>query len=820
MTLATSLLLLAGASAILAQQATLRGTVVDAGSRRPIVNAVVEVGSQTLATDTTGRFSTTVEFGTVMLTASAAGYVDASLQIDIAPAGVEVEIALVARPRFAEDVTVTGARAPASPTHDVTPQQVNTIAGTGDNIFRALATLPGVAATGEFDSRLSVRGGGPDQNLTMMDGVEIYNPYRLFGLTSAFNPETVERFELSTGGFSARYGDRLSSILFIENRIGTPAAGVRGSATLGLTDANVVTEGRVPGTTSASWLVTARRTYYDLIAEPLVDTDLPSFGDLQTTVAWEPKPGRQLRVFGLISREGANAALDGDTSGERFGLQSQTRNALGAVAFSSPLGTRFTTRTIVSWYRNRESFDVDAAFRNESRRSNRADDDAIGLGTLAFTRSVAVRDVAIRHETAITADRHVIETGFETHAIRTAWAWRIAGDRNPHESNPSSMFGGSALPARLDSAATARRAGAWIIDRWSLGPRIETESGIRIDWSGLAGEVIASPRFALTAAVGAVRLRAAGGLFTQSPGYEKLLQSDYFVDLTNAGGGRLRSERAWHALVGVERPVSRGVVARAETYYKRFDRLIGGELETPAETTARVTAYDFPDALRPATLDAPRITTTPSNNRSGRAYGVDLYLAKQKTSSTDRATGWVSYTLGKAETFAYGQGFPFDYDRRHALSVIAAYALRPTLDVAATLRVQSGFPYTPAIGVRVAAVSDTGDVDGDGNVRELIPQRDRTGLLVWETDMGTVSNLNAALLPIFARLDARVTFRPRWSDGRWQFYVDVINVLNRANAGSLEPVLEFDPQSDRPRVSSSGENGLPLLPSLGIRYRF
>jgi hypothetical protein len=798
----------------------LDGSVVDATTRRPIVNAVVEVGSQTLATDTTGRFSTTVKIGTVMLTASAAGYVDASLQIDVAPAGVEVEVTLVARPRFVEDVTVTGARAPASPTHEVNPQQVNTIAGTGDNIFRALATLPGVAATGEFDSRLSVRGGGPDQNLTMMDGVEIYNPYRLFGLTSAFNPETVERFELSAGGFSARYGDRLSSILLIENRLGTPAAGIRGSATLGLTDANVVTEGRVPGTTSASWLVTARRTYYDLIAEQIVDTDLPSFADLQTTVAWEPKPGRQLRVFGLISREGANAALDGDTSGERFGLQSQTRNALSAVAFSSPLGTRFTTRTIVSWYRNRESFDVDAAFRNESRRSNRSDDDGIGLGTLAFTRRVGVRDAAVRHETAITAARHVVDTGFETHAIRTEWAWRISGDRNPHESNPSTMFGGSALPPRLDSSATARRAGAWIIDRWALGPRSEIESGIRVDWSGLAGEVTAAPRLAITAAMGGVRVRAAGGLFTQSPGYEKLLQSDYFVDLTDAGERRLRSERAWHAMVSVERPLARGVVARAESYYKRFGRLIGGRLETLAESTARASAYDFPDVLRPAGLDAPRVTTMPSNNRSGRAYGVDVYLAKQKTSSADRATGWVSYTLGKAQTIAYGRTFAFDYDRRHALSVIAAYALRPTLDLAATLRLQSGFPYTPAIGVRPAAVADSEDVDGDGNVRELIPQRDRTGLLVWETDMGDVTNLNAARLPIFARLDVRATFRPRWSDGRWQFYVDVINALNRANAGSIEPVLEFDPQSDRPRVSSSGENGLPLLPSLGIRYRF
>src|SRR6187549_1900766 len=69
----------------------------------------------------------------------------------------------------------------------VKPGEVLTVAGSADNVFRALQTLPGVAATDEFGSRLAVRGGSPDQNLTVMDGVEIHNPYRLFGLTSAFN---------------------------------------------------------------------------------------------------------------------------------------------------------------------------------------------------------------------------------------------------------------------------------------------------------------------------------------------------------------------------------------------------------------------------------------------------------------------------------------------------------------------------------------------------------------------------------------------------------------------------------------------------------
>ena len=84
-----------------------------------------------------------------------------------------------------------------------------------------------------------------------MDGVEIHNPYRLYGLTSAFNPETVERFELTAGGFGAKYGDRLSSLLIVENRAGTRDRGFTGSSALSITDANVVAEGPLPKNAAA-----------------------------------------------------------------------------------------------------------------------------------------------------------------------------------------------------------------------------------------------------------------------------------------------------------------------------------------------------------------------------------------------------------------------------------------------------------------------------------------------------------------------------------------------------------------------------------------
>ena len=129
---------------------------------------------------------------------------------------LDAEFALAPQSGFASDVEVV-APAPAPSTSPsatpVAPRDVLKTAGAVDNVFRTLHTLPGVAATQEFSSRITVRGGAPDQNLTVMDGVEIHDPFRLFGLASAFNPEIIQHFELATSGFTAKYGDRLSSLL-------------------------------------------------------------------------------------------------------------------------------------------------------------------------------------------------------------------------------------------------------------------------------------------------------------------------------------------------------------------------------------------------------------------------------------------------------------------------------------------------------------------------------------------------------------------------------------------------------------------------------
>lgn len=802
-----------------AAQRTIAGTVVDEATRAPLPGAEVLAAGVRATTDAAGRFSLRVPAGQVELSVIAAGRYPLVTTIDVATAdATNAELALIRESGFETSVAVVATAPMAAPAAEtVAPVQVLRTPGALDNVFRTLQTLPGVAATQEFSSRLSVRGGSPDQNLTMMDGVEIHDPYRLFGLTSAFNPETIQRFELATGGFSAKYGDRLSSLLLIENRDGRSGTGrVQGSASLSITDANVVVEGGLPKSAKGSWLVTGRRTYYDLVAERLTDQEFPGFQDLQARASWAPSNGTRITAFTLTSRQAAALEIDDDDA--RGAFQDDTDNDLAWARADVTLGTRGQSHTIVGFSDTRSTFGIDAAFQNTSQRSNAPDDDAIGTASVIFERGLGVKDVSVRQELTWAAGGHLIDLGGEAHRLSTSQRFQIFGDRNPVAANGSSVQGGAGLPDLLESTSVATRGGGWLQDTWQAASRLSMQAGLRVDRAGLTGETVMSPRLSVTVTPDdATKLIAAAGHYSQSPGVEKLAQSDYVLDFTHPDVRRLRSERAWLTSFGVERTLGGNVSIKLEGYYKQFTDVLIGRLEPENERLARVARYDFPAALQTDIPVQPLITTVPTNDGRGRAYGFDVFVNRP---GGGRLTGWTSYTWGRAERDAYGRRYPFEYDRRHAFTLVSSFALTSRWDVAATTRIASGFPRTAPLGVRVAGREDTLDLDGDGLTDEILPARDGRGLLEYAPDFGGVPNLNGARLPVFARVDARVTWRPRGAAGRWELYAEVINLLDRQNAGAFDPELVYDPASDRPAIVEQRDQAIPRLPTLGVRFRF
>jgi hypothetical protein len=799
------------------ETASIRGEVRDSVTLAIVPGVQVRLADKSVVTDEAGRFVIPKSAPPYRLALSKSGRAPVIRTVSEVESLSTVVLLLEAPVVREELVDVFGVRNddPAPASIPLRPQQVFAVAGAVDNVFRALHTLPGVAATEEFGSRLAVRGGTPDQNLTVMDGVEIHNPYRLFGLTSAFNPETVEKFELSAGAFSAKYGDRLSSILIVENRDGRKDAVIKGSTTLSITDGNVLVEGPWRNRDKGSWLVSARRTYYDLVAERLTEQDLPGFQDVQFRQTYEASPETKLTLFGIRSREGGNVRIEGDDS-EYGAIATAARNDVFGLRARRFFGTRLSSTLALAYYEFAQTLAVDARFEDGSRRSNGRRNET--LINIDFNQTTTTRDFSFRNDWSLAASSSSLwEAGLEFHRLRTGATYDIEGERNLGEANGSSVRGGSALPDFYDEKIPSNRWGAYVQNRINAGARVSLEGGLRLSRSSLTRDLVLEPRVSLVARRGeTLRFRAALGAHSQSPGIEKLLQADYFLDFSNGG---LRNERSRHATIAVEKDFS-GVSLRAEAYYKGFNDLIVGALESSAELAARISRYDFPKTLQGDIQRGPLITTTPENSGAGRSRGLEIIATRPRGDGSRVLSGWASYSLGKATKEVYDLTMPFEYDRRHALSLVGQVKASRKVEVGFTLRAASGFPRTKPIGSRVVATEDSFDDDRDGNRTELVPERDALGLPVYTANFGSVSNLLRAHYPVFMRLDLRVNWRPRGEQSRWLFYLELINATNRQNVGQYEAKLRPVSSGERPNVEETPAAGLPRLPTFGIRFHF
>lgn len=160
------------------------------------------------------------------------------------------------------------------------------------DVFRTFQFVPGVATLSDFSAGLYIRGGSPDQNLILLDQTDVYNPNHLFGFFSSFLPEAVKSAELIKGGFPARYGGRLSSVLNVQNREGNRNQ-FHGSLRINLINSSALLEGPWK---KGSWMVAARRTYLDQTGK-WFNYDIPYyFYDLQGKINLDWNPGNQFSI--------------------------------------------------------------------------------------------------------------------------------------------------------------------------------------------------------------------------------------------------------------------------------------------------------------------------------------------------------------------------------------------------------------------------------------------------------------------------------------------------------------------------------------------
>lgn len=713
---------------------------------------------------------------------------------------------------------------------NLSPKTTRVIPGVGEDVLRSLQTLPGVSAPNDFSSQLIVRGSGPDQNLIIMDNIEIFNPYRLYGVFSMFNPETLEDINLITGGFPSKYGDRLSAVLDVSNSEGNKTKYFTGQTNVNIANANLVFSGKLPfKNIPGSWIFSTRRSYYDLILGPfakksgLIDesASFPSFEDFQGKVTFGPFKDHKFILNGIYSRDGVNI-IPGDSREleDSISVRDESSNDVLGFAWHYAPNTEFLTKTTFSWYRNKGDAQfggelLDPVLDRESytpevRDSLRALGLFLGIG---FKSQYTFRKYSIQNSTIFLSKLHKTEIGAGIDIMRTDLSFTLDLDERLRalvQNNPNF----SAISNGQLDGKDYYRANVYVMDRVKLSQKLFTQVGARFDYFAINKKAYLSPRINLSYAVDKVTtIRAGTGLYYQSPGYEKLIDAQVFYDLSEEKAKNLEAERSVHFILGAERWLNNDLLVKFESYYKQFSNLI---------TQEKLTGYRYeyyrydPNNNDPSYMRDPKnwyrsstklpydsVTATPVNGAKGYSYGFEVYLEKKAVNPNTKLSGWLSYSLSFANRDRDGILTPFRYDQRHSVNIVANYKLLSWLELGARFNYSSNFPVTLPKGIRPRVVGDS---------LAVLPI---LNYVQFDFDFGDASNILADKKPVYHRLDVRATAYTKFWGVNWAFYLDVVNVYNRQNVIGYDFYIDDNLQVKLKKIGQ-----FPILPTIGINARF
>ena len=272
---------------------TYSGFIEEAQSKERLVGVNLTIPALGIGTTTNpyGFYSLSVPANdTLNLIVSSVGYESQNLQltpwnfnhfdITLKPKTVGLQEVVVTEKSLMENLTQMS-QVELMPN---TIQKVPAIMGEVD-VLRVLQLLPGIQSGGEASSGLLVRGGSPDQNLILLDGVPVYNASHLFGFFSVFNADAIKSVSITKGGFPARYGGRLSSVVNIDMKEGNMTS-IHGAGSIGLISSKLTLEGPIVKN-KTSFMLSGRRTYLDLVLKPIFKNNVGFnyyFGDVNTKI--------------------------------------------------------------------------------------------------------------------------------------------------------------------------------------------------------------------------------------------------------------------------------------------------------------------------------------------------------------------------------------------------------------------------------------------------------------------------------------------------------------------------------------------------------
>lgn len=772
----------AGQGSIPANRVVLNGYVRDSLSGESIIGATISVNGQSkgVASNQYGFYSITLEKGNYTISFSHVSYLGKSVAVNL-DSNRSLTAELISKSSAISEVVVYSKRRDGNVKNaqmgrvDLSMNQIKNIpAFMGEiDLLKALQLLPGVRNAGEGNAGFYVRGGGPDQNLIILDDAVVYNPGHLFGFFSVFNSDAIKNVSLIKGGMPAQYGGRLSSVVDVVMKDGNSNR-LQMDGGIGLVASRFSIQGPLKKN-KASFILSARRTYIDALIKPFIKKSSSFYGsgyyfyDLNAKVNYRFSDKDRLYLSGYFGRD----VFDFVSKKRSFSTNIPWGNSTATLRWNHVFNRRLFSNTTLVYNDYRFKFSA----RQESFE--------IGL-------SSGIKDGTIK-------------TDFDYYPLPDH-KLKFGGMLTYHKFIPNVASGRQdsiIFTPNNESNKFAVESALYLQDDWEIGEKWKINYGVRYTNFTQIGPFtrytrdVNGNKLDSTYYGSFKKVKTYGGLeprvtiryaVNDELSFKAAVSHNYqYIHLVSNSGNTLPTD-LWVPSTYIVKPQLCWLYAAGA-----FKNFADNKYETSIEVYYKdmKNQVDYKEGYTPSLKDPEEDFVF----GKGWSYGAEFLVNKQK----GRLTGWIGYTLSwtwrKFASLNDGEKFPTRYDRRHDMSVVANYEKNSKWKFGAVF------------------------VYGTGNAITL-PERFYfiNGTLTQE-----YSRINQYRMKAYHRLDLSATYTPvpkkkRKLSSYWVF--SIYNVYSRLNPY----FIYFDQEGSLPsgdlKVQAKQVSLFPVIPAVTWNFKF